>query len=377
MPNVIPPPSDKKTCPNCSHEQPIEAVFCQKCGIPFTETNNNAQPSPSTSELQWRQVKKKFSQQRSVTEPKLSTSIAERTCPHCNTIIESAVLEQCPLCMNELPPLPPTQKENLDRMLFTGKKIVSEKDTRIDPNSWSNGKEILNVFLNSALFYIFITMGAYIFSVQGYLDENLTILFYILGSVALGIYPLIYVGINHLHWKKIGFKSDKTLLFIILGILAGIALYFTDFGVSYLSSFIKYYNAETQPLLAFLFDKESLFNINTVDFPLRFAFYAAFLFEQVLEEFLFRGVIHNGIHDVMIKKKRKGSRIIPVVLTTLIYAAFYFLFEPSGFTLIFKLASSLLIGIVYELSDRSLTITISMKIIYVGASILFFFIPLM
>lgn len=374
MSNEIPPPSDEKTCPKCSHVQPIEAVFCQKCGNPFTETNNNAQPTPSTSGSQWRQVKKKFTQQRDAPVSKPSSSIIDRTCPNCNTIIESAVLEQCPLCMKELPALPPTQKENLDRMLFTGKKIVSEKEIRIDPSNWANGKEVLNVFINSVLFYIFITMGAAIFSYQEILDQNLTILLYFVGSMALGIYPLIYISINHLHWKKIGFKSNRIVLLISLGVIAGIALYFVEYGTSLMTNLIPYFHPDS--ILAIIFDRNALFNFNTVDFPLRYAFYAAFLLEQVFVEFLFRGVIHNGLHDVMTKKKRKLARILPVVLTTLIFAIFYFLFDQSGYALIFNLVLSLVIGIVYELSNRSLTILISMKIIYVGASILFAFIPL-
>ncbi len=260
-------------------------------------------------------------------------------------------------------------------MFFTGKKIITEKEIRINPNEWTNGKEIFNVFLNSVLFYIFLTMGATIFFYQGYLDQTLTYLFYILGSVALGLYPLIYVKTNQLHWKKIGFKSDKIVLSILLGIVAGFALYFTKIGINFITDLIPDFYAAT-PVLAFLFDKGSIFDINTINFPLRFAFYAAFLFGQVIEEFLFRGVLHNGIHDIMIKKKRKLSRILPVVLTCLFYSVFYFLFDPSGYALIFNLALSLVIGIVYELSDRSLTILISMKIFYVGASILFTFIPL-
>lgn len=374
MSNEIPPSSEKKTCPKCSHEQPIEAVFCQKCGTPFPETEKSAESTVSTSGSQWRQVKKRFTQERITPKSKSSSSTAERICPGCNTIIESTVLEQCPLCMSELPPLPPKHKENLDRIFFTGKKIVTEKEIKIDPNKWSSGKEIFNVFLNSMLFYIFITIGAAIFNFQEYIDINLTELLYFVGSIALGIYPLIYIGSNHLHWKKIGFRSDKIVLFILLGIGAGIGLYFVEYGTSLVTNLIPYFHPDS--ILAYIFDRTALFDLNTVEFPLRIAFYAAFLLEQVSVELLFRGVIHNGIHDLMVKKKRNLSRILPVMLTTLIYAVFYFLFDQSGYALIFNLVLSLVIGIVYELSDRSLSILISMKIIYVGASILFAFIPL-
>ncbi len=122
MSKEIPLPSDKKTCPECFHVQPVEAVFCQKCGKPFSETNTIAQSIPSKSELQWRQVKKKITHQRSEPEPNSLPPESERTCPKCNTKIESTVLEQCPLCMEELPPLPPKQKENLESNVFHREK---------------------------------------------------------------------------------------------------------------------------------------------------------------------------------------------------------------------------------------------------------------
>ena len=340
------------------------------------ETKDSAQSTPTTSGSQWRQVKNRITQERNIPETKLTPLTTERTCSNCNTIIDSTVLEQCPLCMHELSPLPPKQKETLDRMLFTGKKLISEKEIRIDRNKWTSGKEIFNVFLNSVLFYIFITLGATIFLLQGYLDESIASLLYLAGSAVLGVYSLIYVGINHLKWKKIGFKSEKILLYILLGIAAGIGLYFVEYGVTYLTDFIPDYYAD-KPIMAFLFDQSAIFDINTIDFPLRLGFYAIFLLEQVMEELLFRGVVHNGIYDVMKKKKKGGSRFFAVLLTTLFYASFYMIFEISGYMLIFNLVLSLVIGIVYELSNRSLTIVISMKIIYVGVSILLVFIPLL
>jgi len=365
---------DKKKCPNCSHMQPIKAKFCQKCGISFTENEGSTQ---SQEALQWRQVKKRISQQRAEPKEQPKQETVTRKCSKCNAIIESTVLEQCPLCMSELSPLPSTQKENLDRMLFTGKKLVSEKEIKIDRNVWTSGREIFNVFLNSVLIFIFVTMGAYIFQIQQQLDTTMLVLITLLSTASLGVYPLIYIGLNHLNWKKIGLKSEKIALFITLGVLGGIGYYFFEYGLEYLWDFIPIYPSESP--LAWLFNKPTLFDINSVEFPLRFAFYAAFLFAEIFEEFLFRGILHNGIYDVLKKKNKGNPRFLSVILTSLFYSTFYLIFfisSISGYTVIFSLVLSLVVGIVYELSNRSLVIVITLKMIYVGIGILFTFIPL-
>ena len=353
-------PPDKKKCPYCSHIQPKEAVFCQKCGVSFTPTGQKSQ---------WRQVKKRNSQQNM---PEVTSfKKIPRTCPNCKVVIESTVLEQCPLCLHELPPLPPVQKEHLDRMLFTGKKIVSEKDIRIDRNKWTSGKEIFNTFLNSSLLFVFVTLGGSIFALQGIISDLMLSLIFILGAATLGIFPLIYVAINHLNWTKIGFYPERIVIYILIGAFSGIGLYFALFGIEYLLSFIP----TSTPILAFFFEGADL-NLTEIGIPLQLVFYGAFLLSQVFEEFLFRGVIHRGIFDRLTTKKKSGARFLSVLLTTLIYSLFYLLLGLSGYGLIINVFLSLLVGIVFELTNRSLTSIISMKIIYVGISTLLFFIPL-
>lgn len=383
---------DTKKCPHCSHEQPIEAQFCQKCGISFSVKDDSIKASGKS---QWRQVKRLITQQPQPSESTPS-KITDRTCSKCNAIIQSIVLEQCPLCMNELAPLPPVEKEKLEKILFTGKKLVSEKEMMIDRNVWSNSKEVLNVFLSSALIFIFISLGGIFLQAELPQGSPLFGLIILIGSALLGIYPFIYVSINQLNWSKIGWKNDRIFLNIILGIIAGVGMYFANVGVELL---VSYFPTFPDGTLAFFFNKptivkNSLININTTPIPLRIAIYTVFLCAQILEEILFRGVLHNGIFDVLNKKKRKLSGFLAVVLTSLIYSAFYLIFgstgyasflglsgylayfELSGYMLLFNLGLSLIVGIAYELSNRSLTVVMTMKTVYVGVCILFTFIPL-
>jgi membrane protease YdiL (CAAX protease family) len=384
---------ETKKCPQCSHVQPIEAQFCQKCGVSFTKDDDSSKPS---GKAQWRLVKRHISREPLSPDQKQSP-IVERTCSKCNTVIQSTVLEQCPLCMNELPPLPPVEKENLDRIFFTGKKLVSEKEDKIDPNKWSNGKEVINVFLSSTLIMIILSLGAMFLPTDLSFGNPLFGLIILIGTALLGIYPFIYISMNHLNWSKIGLKNNHIFLFIIIGIIAGVGMYFANVGVEFTAGYFPNFPEGT--ILAFFFNKPTivsngLINVNSTSFPIRAAIYAAFLCAQVFEEFLFRGVLHNGIFDVLTKKKKKLSRITAIILTSLIYCAFYLIFgssgyasflglsgflayfEMSGYLLLFNFVLSLIVGIAYELTDRSMTVVITMKTVYVGVCILFTFIPL-
>ncbi|MBN2155732.1 MAG: zinc ribbon domain-containing protein [Candidatus Lokiarchaeota archaeon] len=359
--------SENKKCPQCSRELPSNANFCQKCGYSFSEESSQSISSAS----EWRQVKKRIKRQRQETQ--LEEKSIERTCPNCNAIIKSTVLEQCPLCMSELPPLPEIQKDNLDRMLFTGKKLVSEKELKIDKNKWSSGREVFNVILNSLLIFIFIIMAQFIFQIQGSLsEENARIISGVISLIsiaALGVYPLIYIGVNHLNWNKIGFKSENTLILILIGLLTGIGLFFVEYGIEIILDFLPFYDPES--LLGILFNEPvNLVDLTSINFPMRYLFYFLLLIAEIFEQFLFRGVVHNGIHDVLKKKDKSNPRFKAVLYTTLVYGLFYLLFYTSGYLFLINIGLSLVLGITYELSNRNLTIILSMKTIYVAISIL-------
>ncbi len=377
MSEEIPPPTEKKKCPKCSRELPIDAHFCQSCQYSFSNTLANSETNVNS---QWRRVKKRIKQQNSTVGKTKSKSIL-RTCTNCNAVVDSIVLEQCPLCMHGLPSLPPTQKDQLDRMLFTGKKLVSEKEMRIDRNVWTSWKEIFNVIFSSLLIFVLAALVDYVLAFQeASFDPELFVLLrglINLGAfVTLGIYPFVYVRLNKLKWEKIGFKSNKLLFCILVGVVGGGMLYFSEYGIEYLMDFLP--NIYLNPIVNTLFGKpEPLVDFTAVTFPLNLAFIGGFLLAQIMEEILFRGVLQNGIYDIAKKKKRSNPGLRGVLFTTLIYAGFNFFFNFSGYLLVFNLALSLITGILYELSNRSLTIVISAKTIYVGLSILFAFIPLL
>lgn len=84
----------------------------------------------------WRTVKKKGGIPKD-THGGLKNQInaIRRECSKCKAIIESKVLEQCPICFSELPPLPELQKKKLYERLNNGKKQFSWKPGKLGSRS--------------------------------------------------------------------------------------------------------------------------------------------------------------------------------------------------------------------------------------------------
>ncbi|MCP4762673.1 MAG: hypothetical protein GY870_12910 [archaeon] len=86
-------------------------------------------------ESEWRIVKKKVTQlddEAKNSQGALTT--IKRECLKCKTIIESKVLEQCPICYSELSPLPDIQKKALLKLFNKGNRKYSWKEKKLKPN---------------------------------------------------------------------------------------------------------------------------------------------------------------------------------------------------------------------------------------------------
>ncbi|MHA1729049.1 MAG: CPBP family glutamic-type intramembrane protease [Promethearchaeota archaeon] len=364
-----------KKCPNCGRELPEYAKFCKSCG-----TRIGSKGIPIRKETEWRKVKKRVINQYERSEQPEKEKSIERICPKCNTIVNSKVLEQCPVCFTKLPALSEKEKEKLDTMLFTGKKMVSEKSLTPDKNKWSL-KEATSVFFNSIMIYVLIEsvfLGFFMLN-PGLLDEGripineFTLLISPLISIIFGVFPLIYISKNKHNFKKIGFREENIIKFILTGIIVGILFYFFNNWIDSLVTFFI-----DKPVAVIAEEKDV---INNMGIPLVMLLTVIVITGQIFEEILFRGVIQNALGDYLENKnpKKKSGMLLNVnkwntiFIICAIYSVFYFIIGLNFYYLILNLVSSLIVGIVYEFTDRSMVVLIFMKISYIIMGIVLFF----
>lgn len=368
---------ETKICPHCGKELPINAKFCQKCGLKLiygqddkTEKKQVEQGDQS-EQSEWRKVKKRVISPTGSTytpsdQVKPKSQPIQRVCPNCNSIVESKVLEQCPICFKPLPPLPAEQKEELSKMFFTGKKLITEKDLKPDKEKWKV-REGISTFINSVLIFIVAEFAVVVGSTFLGGNQNGTYVSITVSSillnpliyVLLGIYPLIYISVKKLNYSKLGFTWRKKLIpFLFLGVITGIAYYFIEYvaeqglqltGIPLLQ--LPSIAAEQNQVMA---------NMGSLIYLLILFFALQELFEAIL----FRGVLHNTIADYFERKDSKYRKLKSILIVSAVYCIFYFILSLSVYYLILNIIFSLFVGFVYEGSNRSLYSVAIMKIVF-------------
>ncbi|MEJ2250130.1 MAG: zinc ribbon domain-containing protein [Candidatus Lokiarchaeota archaeon] len=339
-----------KFCPHCGAKIEASKIYCPECG--------KLTPKP----------KEKYS------EPLKSKKAYSRKCPNCGSIINSPALKQCPICdtkLEELPEMPSQQKEKTPGLVFTDKKFVSEEKLTLKKDSW-NFKEGINVFGNSILIYVTITLLLYItlnFSLSSEtttLPTNIyTILLFMVPEVFFSVYVFYYI-ISHNHkFEKIGLSTHKRKIFIAIGIgiVGSIGIYFIDNSGFFVLIFKdlgleKLLNINIQSIISE--QNQAISSSN----PLMIVVFAILLcLSSISSEIVFRGVLHNTL------KQRMGSDIVSRFLVIIIVAASYsiiyliFSFPMGLFYIISNFLIYLLLGVLYEING-SLYNTIFANIIY-------------
>lgn len=246
-------------------------------------------------------------------ERKVDGSTSDMTCPQCGLAIKvtSQPLEKCPVCGAKLP-VPPANKKgaperrgpiSLEQALFKSPRVKESWTTRE-----MLGAFILAYFVTYAANYLIIASGI-VSNPDGSLkfDAGGFFLLNLMGVLA-GITPLVYVLANKTSIRKLslnGLNAPEWRWAILLGMGFGVGLFFAQWlgdafnQVSGLSALVE--NPANDAYGGFI--QESIGNRLVMLLPIAAS--------QVLGEFLYRGVVLNGLLQWLRK------RVPPMAVTSL------------------------------------------------------------
>jgi len=281
-----------------------------------------------------------------------------RICKNCNTIVESTILLQCPICGTPLPEIHPPENI-LGKYIFVSEKrqLVAAQELRLDPNIWKI-REMGGVFLISLIMFVFIYLAVEFFlgfSSSPSITEPVepTMILVLVGSamgILIGVYPLIYVYTRNMNpEKKLALKVNPTG--ILLGLVFGIGLYFVLIASNILNGWI----AVVTPI--FQLPDTSIQEYNLIISAAiweQILFGVLFIARNIFEEILFRGVLLKGLDDALPAKARvvKG-----IMLTALIYASIFAVLSLSLAFFITNFSLSLVLSVAFYLCKKSTTST--------------------
>lgn len=374
-----------KFCPQCKKELPIDARFCQRCGIDITQSLDSNIKTDEWKPVTVKIQSKTNSLQKNTqinTPPNQAKIIPERECPQCHIIVKSKMLEQCPDCKAELPPLPTELKTELDMKLNPTLKKQEQK-LPLEKDRW-NLRESINVFINSML--ISITLNFLFIMILIYSDptimenpETATIpinaLTIIMGNLiggSFGIYPFIYIRNKKHEFKKLGLFKQKMMKYVIIGLIFGFGLYSMDYFIGLLMDYLSSLGITIFNVPENAAEQNAV--ISTFNLPLIILYTISIIANLSMEEVVFRGVLQRSIIDHFKRTQKSGANWKSVIITSLIYCSYYFLFSLSYFYLIFNFIVSLIIGIIFVYCKLNLNIILLMKVIYGLIGILFLFV---
>ncbi len=353
-------------CAYCGHILENDRIYCPKCGklsVKIKSSNHHNDTLISKTHTP-------------------SPEIPERVCANCGSIIKSMILNQCPICNTKLKEIP---KENIEKFqekkpgfLFTGNKLVSEKELKISEDSW-NFKEGLSVFSNSILLFItgfFFIIVAYSFTYKGDTPpENIyNLIVFSLPEILFGILPIWYISSkNHSFQKlKLDINKKKIAFIVIIGIITGISLYliniFSDFLIQ------LFINLGLENILPIKDDIEAnALIINNAEIYWIIMMMIINILSSISIEILFRGVLQNTL-----KTRYKNGlidKLIVISLTTLAYTIIFSLFsyEHAIYFIPYYLLINFVLGIIFEYSGSLYTTIIAQCFLNVFSLIVIYF----
>ncbi|MCJ7651828.1 MAG: zinc ribbon domain-containing protein, partial [Candidatus Lokiarchaeota archaeon] len=166
--------------------------YCVHCGI---EVSDSETYCPQCGKLVAKLIKP---------QPKKPQSLS-RKCSECGSIINSPILEQCPICNTKLEKVlkqPKTASEEKSQkkvgVIFTNKKFVSEQKFSVKKDVWTI-REGISIFSNALMVYVFLRFLIIILIVNltGSLESveaNMSILLLEqIPTIIFGVYPIWYI----------------------------------------------------------------------------------------------------------------------------------------------------------------------------------------
>ncbi|MFX1235428.1 MAG: type II CAAX prenyl endopeptidase Rce1 family protein [Promethearchaeota archaeon] len=344
-----------KYCVHCGANIDKNQVYCPECGkLVFKVKSEKISPKDTSTE-NYSQIKTK--------------EAISRKCPGCGSIISSPVLEQCPICNTKLEKLTKSQQVTVSPSpqkstgyVFTDKKLIPERKLLLSKDVW-NLREGIGVFGNSLMTYIVISIIIVFltgFETLGEINIGLILLSQI-PQMVFAVYPLWYIYSKKHSLKKLGFYSGKKMLIIaiVLALITTIIL----FEINYLSNlFIDFiYNSGItfgiNDLPGYLAaENQTIRDAGLLWIIILFVFLSIVTFST---EIIFRGVLHNTLRSHFENNFTGRSTII--ILVALVYAGLYLVFglPLSIFFFLLYFLKSILLGVVYELSNNIYTTILS------------------
>lgn len=342
-------PDSPKNCPHCGTPFQDKQIYCSKCGklVKGMRMQGTTQSKAGPTFTGAPKIRQDYS----------------RKCPECGAIINSKILDQCPICNTLLEPLPESVKSAPEKepgFMFTGKKLKTE----LKSDKW-NLKEGLNVFINSLVIYLLLEFSIIIFFFyQTGIEESMTgvsqemtmtlIVLSQLPGVLFGLTPIWYVFARNHSAQKLGLdsRSKSLILALVVGIIGGLVL----IGVNYLTGFIHTFlydlGLDFFDISSYMEEEQAI--LQGADFLWIFLLFILVAVQAISNEFVFRGVLHNTLKDSGKFNSGVLGRITIIILVALVYGLVYALFSlPVGiFFFILNFLVFIVLGILYEINGN-------------------------
>ena len=337
-----------KYCVHCGTEVSDSEIYCPKCG-----------------KLAAKLVKPPSKKPQSIS----------RKCSGCGSIINSLILEQCPICNAKLEKIlkhPKTATEEKSRnkigVIFTNKKFVSENRYSVKKDVWTI-REGISVFSNSLMVYVFLRFLIIMLIVSQTgsietIETSMPILFLEqIPAIIFGVYPIWYIYSKKHNFKKIGLYLSRNKMFItfLISIVGATCLILIDLSSGFFIDFINDIGINVEDIRTYIIEENQL--IRNAGIIWIIPLIILLCLGTIATEIVYRGVLHNALKEYFDNKLM--GRITIILTVSLIYTGLILFFTfPGG---IYFVISNFLVftalGIMYEINGNLFN-TIIAGIIY-------------
>ncbi|MHA1804470.1 MAG: zinc-ribbon domain-containing protein [Promethearchaeota archaeon] len=328
-------------CPHCGQQVDPSATYCKHCGKLVIKVK----PSERTSTLDSHVISNQAGE-------------ISRKCPGCGSIINSKILEQCPICDAILPKLPEHVKappEPKPGFIFTEKKLEPEINFYIKKDVWNlkEGARIVEICVSlRVLMYLLIAFQITIFDLASTIPAIYLIYIGLLPELLYGIYPLVYIRSRDHDFIKLGLLKGRKnfLLAIIIGLVGGVLLLFINLFSGYIIDFMSTLGWDTMNI-SILLEEQNLI-LRNLEIGWKLILVLLIILGSISSELLFRGVLHNSF-KAKFEDDLYGKTIV-ILLVALIYSVIEMILSlPYGiFFVLLDFLVFVILGILYEINHN-------------------------
>lgn len=296
----------------------------------------------------------------------------ERKCPKCGSIISSKILKQCPICDTVLEDLPVdiiAEKKEKEKsyLIFTGKKLELSNKFILQKDQWKF-REAINVFFNSLVLFLFAKIGIFtlFFILQGpSIELPITIeaitLSQIPGAFFI-IYPLSYIYSKKHKISKLGlnYEKKKILIALLIGIIGAFMVYIMAELSFFINDFFVSIGWTVFTPPESLAEQYTVIKNSTLLYKILLLF--LLMLDVIGTEITFRGVLHNGLITKL--GSQLTQRMYIILIVSLMYSVLFLFFTFDMGLVVIYFLNNIILGLIFEISNRNLFSTISANGIY-------------